>query len=181
MHLVVDIDQTLYPLLRAISTLPGGEEVDESNCLTWDSLEGMCRRPAQELIAEAIHPDVAAGIGLYPGARNALLSFADQNIEIALATHRSREYKNFTSTFLHEAGLGDFPLYIGEDLEKESFLFADGLLVDDAPHVLESAWQKGVGVTSLEHPYNKEVAQRLGFSRGRDWDNLLQIINEHLG
>lgn len=178
-RLLVDIDQTLYPLLLAMSTVPGGERIREEECQTWHSLQMMCDRPASEVILDAIQPEIATQIGLYPGASQALRDLAESNIDICLATHRDREYRDITERFLSEVGIGDFPLYIDEDLEKES-LISDGLLIDDAPHILRDAHAAGLQVTTLPHLYNQEIAERLAIRRGKDWEELGTIAREVL-
>lgn len=176
MQLVVDIDQTIYPLLKALQTLPGGEEVEEEKCLHWDSLASLCQRPLGEMIEEAIHPELAASIGLYPGARETILYFLEQDMEVALATHRHHSQEEVTRTFLADHELDHLPLFIGEDLEKLDLLFPSGVLIDDAPHTLSKGALTGKYVTTLAHPYNNQVAEKHGLSRGEDWQELKRIV-----
>lgn len=176
MDLLIDIDQTIFPLFQAIQKLPGGENVFEEDCVAWESLAEMCQRPVDEMIDEAIQPEIATSVGLYPGASEVILDLANENIDIALATHRDRKYESATKEFLAHQGLDGLPLYIDSDLEKIGLLFSNGLLVDDAPDTMEAAYLKGAAVTALEHRYNDEVANLYGIPRGKDWNQLEVII-----
>jgi hypothetical protein len=180
MHLVVDIDQTIFPLIKAISTLPGGEDVAEEKCLEWDMLETFCKRPLPDMIHEAIQPDVSAAVGTYPHVLEVLETLAETNIDIALATHRERRHRDVTRVYLESQGLSGFPLYVDEELEKLSLLFPDGLIVDDAPHTMEKASRQGVHVTALAHRYNDKVALLHDIERGNDWLKLERIIRANL-
>jgi hypothetical protein len=171
---VVDLDQTLFPLLRSMQGLEGGERIT-LECPTWESLDSFCDRPIEELISEAIKPERAIEIGIYPGAREVLHRLHDSGKEILIATHRSREHRRATEDFLYAVDL-PYPLQIGHDLQKTSYLRDGGTLIDDAPHLLWDAHQSGFRVATLLHSYNSAIVRQLQIPAEERWP----LLQNHL-
>lgn len=172
--IVIDLDQTLFPLLRSMRSVPGGERVHE-NCGTWDGLEDLCDRPLHNVIRDAIQPERALRVGLYSGAIEALFGWQEAGKEIAIATHRDRSHRPETEEFLQEVGLGDFPLWVDADLQKTDLLYPGGVFIDDAPHLLEEAYTSGVRVASLRHSYNRDILERYSIPSG-SWEDIYSLL-----
>ena len=175
MDVVIDIDQTLFPLLRSMQEVPGGEAVRES-CSDWHGLADMCSRPLHEVISLAIQPEQASRIGLYPYAKETVLLLQEEGFSVSLATHRHEKHRPATELFLEEMGLHHLPLWVGEDVSKTDLLSERGILVDDAPHLLRQAHQDSRQATSLLHAYNKQTLQDLRFPHASHWQELQKII-----
>lgn len=179
MDVVVDIDQTLFPLLRAMKRVPGGEGVQE-DCPVWHGLEAMCTRPLDEVIFSAIQPGVACEVGLYPGAKETIDLLETEGFSVTLATHRDSSCEDVTREFLEFSGLGHLPLFVGAGVPKTKLLSLNGILVDDAPHLLQQAYNENQRAVSLLHAYNQETIKNLRLPHASDWNELQEVIFQFL-
>lgn len=175
MNVVVDLDQTLFPLLESMQALPGGERV-RTDCPHWDSLSDLCDRPLSEMIEAAIDTEHALDFGLYSGARETLQLWKDAGTEVVIATHRHSRYKTVTENFLKATGLL-FPLFIGEEIDKTALLREGGILIDDAPHVLKQAYRGGFRSATLLHSYNREIVDLYEIPAEPDWYELARRLD----
>jgi hypothetical protein len=175
---IIDIDNTLwhfcdalYDQLRKINkTFPTPD-----NWINWDMWEGFCSIDEFLGAVNAVHLKQHDDNYLpYPEAQDFLINLKENGYHIIIASHRSPDYRKQTKKWLEKHGLVYDELHLSFH-KTELFDMSTDVVVDDSPHVLEKAVDKGVMAVGLLFPWNREYADN-GFML---FSNLNEIL-EHI-
>jgi hypothetical protein len=175
---IVDIDNTLWHFCDAFY-----EELRKINknfptpdrWTDWDIWQGYCTEGDFYNAVNAVHLKQHDDNYLpYPEAQDFLISLKENGYHITIASHRSPDYRRQTEKWLNKHGLVHDELHLSYHKTQLFTEFTD-VVVDDSPHVLEKAVNKGVMATGLLFPWNREDADN-GFML---FSNLNEIL-EHI-
>jgi hypothetical protein len=172
---IVDIDNTLwhfcdflYERLKKINeTMPSPDY-----WIDWDFWEDYCSK--EEFIRAIqdiqLNQDDERHLP-YPEARDFLATLREHNFHIVIASHRTPASREQTHGWLVQHGLAFDEVHLSYD---KTVLFDQScdIVVDDSPHVLEKAVEKGIMAAGLRFPWNRHCTNN-GYT-------LLENLNEIL-
>jgi len=159
-RIIVDIDNTLWDFasvfqerLRKIApAIPPMTEWKWDFYMDYISLEELYS------IINDIHKEQDL-FEPFPSAKWFLNSLLDEGYEITIASHRQENSRKVTENFLRKHSLQYTELHLSNN---KTVLFDSSIaIVDDAPHLLDEAKQKGLICTGLLHPWNKNTGHPL--------------------
>ena len=177
----VDIDNTLwqfcdvfYEELRQIN--PAFPSIE--NWTHWDLWEGYCTKQDFYKVVNNIHSrQDSDDYRPYPEAGPFLSALKEQGYHITIASHRSPEFMTQTERWLKKHGLFYDDIHLS--YRKTMIISSEtGVVVDDAPVVLEAAVDKGVFATGLLFPWNRAYSNN-GFRLCSNLDEVLDGIIVH--
>jgi hypothetical protein len=170
-RLAIDIDSTLHPYwdqLAAVAQERFGVELPYETQRTW----GIDRlQPAQlKACVRETHtaPHVLAAEP-YPGAVETIARWHEQGHFIHITSHRDAGAHPHTSEWLRNIGLPHDELYCSDDKIARCVEIGIDVLIDDAPETLVRARDAGMVAATIEHPWNREVADVI---HAPDWQTL---------
>lgn len=160
---VIDIDNTLWHFCDALFDRLrriNGEMPSPEYWIEWDFWENYC---SKEQFFEAINDihlrqDHDEHVP-YPEARDFLATLKEHDFHITIASHRSTDTIGQTRAWLVKHDL----LYDEIHLSFDKTVLIDATcraVVDDAPHILESAVRKGVPAAGLLFPWNRNFRDK---------------------
>jgi 5'(3')-deoxyribonucleotidase len=172
---IVDIDNTLwhfcdvlYERLKKINeTMPHPDD-----WIDWDFWENYCSKEEFIYAIQDIQLNQDDERHLpYPEAKDFLATLKEHNFHIIIASHRTPASMEQTHGWLVKHGLAFDEIHLSYD---KTVLFdrSCDIVVDDAPHVLEKAVEKGIMAAGLTFPWNRHYANN-GYT-------LLENLNEIL-
>lgn len=169
---LVDIDNTLWDfalvlyenIAKVNSAIP---QPDKWHC--WDFWKNYIDAKSFYAIIDKIHLRQDK-FGTYPDAKNFLHELKASGYTIIIASHREEQSRIPTLKWLTKHGLVFDDLHLSYD--KTVLFPCCSLVIDDSPHVLESAIKNNLFATGLEFPWNKGNGFRL-------FRNLSEVL-EHL-
>lgn len=175
---VVDIDNTLwhfcdvlYEKLTAINkSVPKPEHWSD-----WDFYQAYCSEKDFFGKIYDIHINQAHADYLpYPEAKGFLSTLRNNGYNIIIASHRRSESREATEKWLSKHELVYDELHLSFD---KTVLFDTNthVVVDDAPHILEKAVEKGAMGTGLLYAWNRSYANN-GFKLCSNLDEILRHI-----
>ena len=175
---IVDIDNTLWHFCDALY-----EELRKVNrrfptpdsWTHWDLWVGYCTEGDFYSAVNTVHLNQHADNYLpYPEAHDFLIGLKENGYHITIASHRSPDYRRQTEIWLEKHGLVHDELHLSYQ-KTQLFTESTDVVVDDSPHVLENAVNKGVMAVGLLFPWNKEYADN-GFLLFKSLDEILEHI-----
>jgi len=175
---IVDIDNTLwhfcdvlYERLKKINeTMPPPDYWVE-----WDFWENYCSK--EEFICAIqdiqLNQDDERHLP-YPEAKDFLATLKEHNFHIIIASHRTPESIEQTHRWLVKHELAFDEVHLSYD---KTVLFDQScdIVVDDSPHILEKAAEKGIIATGLLFPWNKLYSEN-GYILFNSLDDILRFI-----
>ena len=175
---IIDIDNTLWHFCDALheELLKIDRNFPRPDSWTdWDIWEKHCSLSDFLQAVNTIHLNQHSDRYLpYPGARNFLASLKRNGYHITIASHRSPDYCGQTEIWLNKHGLVHDELHLSFN-KTQLFDESTGVVVDDAPMVLEEAVKKGVRAAGLLFPWNEAYAGN-GFGLFHNLDEVLDYI-----
>jgi hypothetical protein len=174
MRIAIDIDSTLHHYWDVLSDaalrrfgvdLPYEEQFD------W----GITRLKPEQLkcCIDETHCDDAILAGRpYPGAVEAVNAWAAAGHFIHITSHRSERAHPATEQWLRAIGLRFDELYCSFDKVTRCEAIGIDLLVDDSPHNIAAAIERGIAVATIRHPWNEDVCETEDVICARDWPEL---------
>lgn len=177
---IVDIDNTLwqfsdqlYERLRKINrAMPGPE-----HWTGWEFFsEYITTKDFYSAINEIHSEQDNSNYLPYPEAKGFLKALRDEGYHIIIASHRLPAHRERTEKWLAEHGLIYDVLHLSSDKTTLFNMFTD-VVVDDAPHILEKAVEKGATGAGLLFPWNRDYTNN-GF---RLFSNLDEVLSYILG
>jgi 5'(3')-deoxyribonucleotidase len=178
---VIDIDNTLwhfcdvlYERLREINkAIPPPDDWVE-----WDFWENFCSKKEFLGAIDDIHLSQDDDRHVpYPEAKGFLKSLKEQDFYITVASHRTTDSTEQTRKWLlkHELIVDEIHLSYDKTVLIDATCYA---VVDDAPHILENATEKGVIAAGLLFPWNRNFRNN-GYKLCNNLDEILRhILNE---
>jgi hypothetical protein len=175
---VIDIDNTLWHFCDALygrlkninRAMPAPHDWIE-----WDFWENYCSKEEFLGAIDDIHLNQDDETHLpYPEARDFLSTLKENDFHIIIASHRISESGKQTNNWLIKHDLVFDELHLSHD---KTVLFEEmcHVVVDDAPHVLEKAKEKGVISTGLLFPWNMKYKDK-GHRLFKSLDEILSFI-----
>lgn len=178
--LVLDVDSTLWDLMRAIETLTGLPYEDLIS--DWNAiLKYVSVEEARDLFRRSFDLEVMRTEGPLPGVQEAVSRLRDAGHRIVLMTDRPHDTAESLVIWLDQHDIHWDELRCGPGCK----ITAAGergirVIVDDKPSTLEFAHQSGMSALTIDVPYNAEVVRRLGLRSAPDWDGLTPHLEEVL-
>jgi hypothetical protein len=178
MRIAIDIDSTLHHYWDVLSDaarrrfgidLPYEEQFD------W----GITRLKPEQLTCciDETHCDKTILAGRpYPGAVEAVNDWAQAGHFIHITTHRAEQAHAATAQWLAEIGLRFDELYCSQDKVTRCTEIGIDLLIDDSPHNIESALERGMAVATIRHPWNADVCETEDIVCAHDWAELTRKL-----
>jgi phosphoglycolate phosphatase-like HAD superfamily hydrolase len=161
MHrIIVDIDNTLWDfasvfeerLKKIVPTIPPMTDWEWDFYMEYISIEELYS------IINEIHKKQDL-FEPFPSAKWFLESLIDEGFEIIVASHRNENSREATENFFQKNNLKYTELHLSSD--KTVLFESSRAIVDDAPHILDEAKQKGLICTGLRYPWNKHTEHPL--------------------
>jgi hypothetical protein len=177
MDVILDVDATIYPLVDAIRTIPGGEACSLEICDTYGALPGMITPPHtfRDVLHDAQQYEKMMEIGYIPSAHEACLHLHEAGARLHVVTHREPEYRNDLIRFLNDTKFPYTSVECDYAINKIQAAQIKGaqLIIDDHPQTIQDAHAAGILIRSLRYRYNSEVLSNLGLKLCDTWDELL--------
>ena len=81
-----------------------------------------------------------------------------------------------TATWLDNIGLRFDELYCSQDKVTRCAEIGIDLLIDDSPHNIETALERGIAVATIRHPWNADVCETEDVVCAHDWAELARKL-----
>ena len=176
-RIIVDIDNTLWDFASVFEeklkeTVPG---IPPSNEWKWDFYKEYITEEELYRIVNDIH-SVQDLFEPFPSARLFLDSISHNGYDIVIASHRHEDSRDVTEAFLRKHDLRYNELHLSYN---KAILFDSGnAIVDDSPHLLDEAQQKGLVCTGLSYPWNRNTDHPLFQSLEEVLEFLMRELKE---
>jgi hypothetical protein len=175
---VIDIDNTLWHfcdvlferLQKINNSVPSPDQ-----WLEWDFWENFCSKEEFLGAIKDIHLNQDDDRHLpYPEAKDFLATLKEHDFHITIASHRTPDSIEETYRWLVKHELVFDEVHLSYD---KTVLIDDDchVVVDDAPHILEKAAERGVPAAGLLFPWNQSFAHN-GYKLFRDLNEVLTHI-----
>jgi uncharacterized HAD superfamily protein len=174
-RLAIDIDSTLHPYwdqLAEIAQRRFGIELPYDTQFTW-AIDRLDREQLKACIEETHSPEQVLAAEPYPGAVETIRRWHDEGHFIHITSHRAADAHPHTSEWLKQIGLAHDELYCSDDKLSRCLEIGIDVLIDDSPDTLVRAVEAGITAATLEHPWNRDVADVI---LARDWPTLAQRL-----
>jgi hypothetical protein len=175
---VIDIDNTLWHFCDVL--FERLQKINEAfpppdAWIDWDFWERYCSKEEFLAAIEDIHLNQDDDRHLpYPQARYFLATLKEHDFHITIASHRTTESIEQTRSWLMKHEL----LFDEIHLSYDKTVLIDGTcdaVVDDAPHILETAAERGVAAAGLLFPWNCNTRSN-GYTLCRDLQETLEYV-----
>ncbi len=174
MKIAIDVDSTLHhywDVLSAAAHRRFGVQLPYEQQLDW----GVTRLKPDQLalcIAET-HCEAAILAAVpYPDAVETVRRWHAAGHFIHITSHRAESAHDATERWLQAIELPHDELYCSWDKVSRCAEIGIDLLVDDSPHNILSAIERGITVATIVHPWNREVCEDEDVIHARDWRGL---------
>jgi uncharacterized protein len=174
MRIAIDIDSTLHhywDLLSAAAQRRFGVELPYEEQFDW----GITRLKPEQLkcCIDETHGDAVILAGRpYPGAVETVNAWAAAGHFIHITSHRHTRAHDATERWLNDIGLRFDELYCSFDKVSRCEQIGIDLLIDDSPHNLQQAIDRGIAVATISHPWNEDVCETEDVICAADWPAL---------
>lgn len=182
MLIAVDIDSTLHPYwdqFAAIAQERFGVELPYEHQHTW-SIKRLRDEQIRWCVAQSHREEHVLAASPYPGAVDTLNRWTAIGHTVHITSHRSVQAHDVTLRWLEEIGLRYGSLYCVDDKVPLCRDLGVELLIDDSPDNLERAIAQGIGVATIEHPWNVEFCETEDVISAPDWPALAQALGPKL-
>jgi uncharacterized HAD superfamily protein len=178
-RLAIDIDSTLHPYwdqLAEVARRRYGVELPYERQYTW-AIEGLEPEQLKAVVDETHSRAQVLNAEPYPGAVETIQRWHQQGHFIHITSHRAADTQPHTSEWLRQIGLPHDELYCSYDKIARCLEIGIDVLIDDSPDTLNRAVEAGITAATLEHPWNRDVANVIG---APDWPTLAHRLEGHL-
>ena len=179
MRLAIDIDSTLHPYWEQLAEIAQrlyGVELPYERQFTWE-IPQLQPEQLKAIVEETHNEDNVLKAEPYPGAVEAISAWHAQGHFIHITSHRATDAHPHTAQWLEAIGLPHDELYCSYDKITRCVELGIDILIDDSPVNLENAVKAGITAATIEHPWNKDVAQVI---IAPDWPALARRLEPHL-
>jgi uncharacterized HAD superfamily protein len=174
--ILLAIDSTVYPLLDAMGSLPGGARVSDATITDWDDLPGVCGGVGEmlALFEQAMSYEVLSQLAPSAGCQEVLARWAGADTKIHVATDRAEHFDEITRRYLADNDIVFPTLRCERKLDKLALASELGcdLIIDDHPLLLGAAARAGAAVTCLRWGFNAAVIDEHHIEAYADWTAL---------
>jgi uncharacterized HAD superfamily protein len=178
MRIAIDIDSTLHHYWDVLSEAARrrfGIELPYEEQFTW----GITRLRDEQLACciEETHCETAILAGRpYPEAVETVTRWHEAGHFIHITSHRDPRAHDATERWLHAIGLGFDELYCSFDKVTRCEELGIDLLIDDSPHNLQAAIERGIRAATIVHPWNEDVCDTEDVVGAQDWAELARKL-----
>lgn len=182
MKIAIDIDSTLHHYWDVLSDAARerfGIELPYEEQYKW----GATRLKDEQLacVIAATHCEQAIMAGRpYPGAVEAINRWADAGHFIHITSHRAEQCQAPTEAWLRAIGLRYDELYCSYDKISRCTQLGIDLLIDDSPHNIAAALERGIAVATITHPWNEDIVEEENVLAAADWPALVASLEAAL-
>ena len=173
-RLLVDMDNTLYaaPFAEAIRVMWGADAPPSSEVDSWLWYERYVTKDQWKKSVEWVHNRLA----WYPPFPQAVetLQAVSRYFEIIITSQRPAIYDVDVGWWLVDNDIPASKRVIMPASKLELFKMGD-IVLDDAPHNIVGAIQRGAHVITLSYPYNVDT-EALGAKHVEDWGMIGEIL-----
>lgn len=160
MRVILDIDNTLWNFANPLFSYLKKINSNIPHYYYWNSWDFFLPYISEKDFYDAVEKvhkeqDIYAP---YKGASELTKALKDVGAHITVASHRKEQTRTVTELFLNSHNILFDELHLSND---KTPLFTNALyVIDDAPHLIEEAHNRGCKVFSLSQPWNKTVANK---------------------
>jgi len=159
-RIIVDIDNTLWDFAtvfhdRLKETIP---EIPPMNEWQWHFYKDYITEEDLYRIVNDIHK-IQDIFSPFPSAKLFLDRLFMNGYDVVIASHRHENSRAVTETFLKKHNLPYSDLHLSYN--KAILFDSCNAIVDDSPHLLDEAKQKGLICTGLKYPWNSQTVHPL--------------------
>jgi hypothetical protein len=177
-RIIVDIDNTLWDFASVFEVKLKEEIPDIPPCneWKWDFYKEYITEEELYRIVNDIHI-IQHLFEPFPSARWFLDSLFKNGYDIVIASHRHEDSRGVTERFLIKHGLRYNELHLSYN--KAILFDSSNAIVDDSPHLLDEAQQKGLICTGLSYSWNRNTGHTLFQSLEEVLEFILRKLNRH--
>lgn len=173
-RILVDMDATLYyaPFAEACRVLWGADCPPTREVETWLWYEEYVNKKEWRTAVDLVHDR----LGVYkpfPMA-GSVLRMAKKVFYIIVTSQRNEKYQRSVDSWLASNKIPAHATVIRPDSKLDLFKEGD-IVIDDAPHNIIGALERGAHAITLSYPYN-EHTRALGAKHVNGWDGLGIIL-----
>lgn len=182
MKIAIDIDSTLHHYWDVLSDAARdrfGIELPYEEQYQW----GITRLKDEQLkcVIDATHGEAAILAGRpYPGAVEAVNRWAAGGHFIHVTSHRAGTCQAPTEQWLKFIGLHYDELYCSSNKVARCVEIGIDLLIDDSPHNIAAAVERGITAATITHPWNEDVVAEEAIIAAADWPTLARELEAAL-
>jgi len=173
-RILVDMDATLYdaPFAEACRVMWGADCSPTREAKTWLWYQDYVTNDQWQKAVDFVH-DRLAWYSPFPKAVETLQAVS-RHFEIIVTSQRAAEYDVDVGWWLVANDIPAHKRVIRPGSKLELFQKGD-IVIDDAPHNIIGAIQKGAHVITLSYPYNRDT-EALGAKHVEDWGMIGEIL-----
>lgn len=180
-RVMVDLDQTIFPLLKAMAERPGGEMLRHKQMKTYGDLPGLIEGGMPRMLRmfdEVMSLDAMLHHPPIPGAGASLRALRAHGCELYVKTDRPESFTEATRRYLEFYAVPFDSLVCAPGLDKLAECLEDdiGIVVDDHPDFAVRALQAGLDAFSLHYQYLDEAVVTHGLRTAASWPHLAQLV-----
>ena len=173
-RILVDMDATLYdaPFGEACRVMWGADCPPTREAKTWLWYEDYVTSDQWQLAVDLVH-DRLTWYSPFPKAVETMQA-ASHDFEIIVTSQRAAEYDVDVGWWLVHNAIPAHGRVIRPGCKLELFKEGD-IVIDDAPHNIVGALERGAEVITLSYPYNR-FTKCLGAHHANDWGQIREIL-----
>jgi hypothetical protein len=178
MRIAIDVDSTLHHYWDVLSDAARrrfGIELPYEEQFTW----GVTRLREEQLrcCIEETHCDAAILAGRpYAHAVETVNRWHADGHFIHVTSHRHERAHAATEQWLNDIGLRFHELYCSFDKVGHCSQIGIDVLIDDSPHNMVAALERGIVVATIRHPWNEDVCETEDVICAQDWQELARKL-----
>lgn len=175
-RILVDMDATLYdaPFGEACRVMWGADCPPTREAKTWLWYENYVASDQWQKAVEFVH-DRLAWYSPFPKAVETLQA-ASRYFEIIVTSQRKAHYEADVALWLVANDIPAYKRVIRSGSKLKLFQEGD-IVIDDAPHNIVGALERGAHVLTLTYPYNRHT-EVLGAKHVDDWGQIGEILTK---
>jgi hypothetical protein len=174
-RLAIDIDSTLHPYwdqLAEIAQRRFGIALPYDTQDSW-AIDLLDPEQLKACVTETHTPERVLAAQPYPGAVQTIRTWHEAGHFIHITSHRPAGAHPHTSEWLRQIGLPHDELYCSDDKIARCLEIEIDVLIDDSPVNLARAVEVGITAATIEHPWNRDLADVIV---APDWPTLAQRL-----
>ncbi len=179
MRIAIDIDSTLHHYwdrLSAAALRRFGVDLPYEEQLDWGITR--LRHDQLHLCIQETHCEEAILAGEpYPDAVDTVRRWKDEGHFVHITSHRDPHTRDPTARWLAQIGVPYDELHCSHDKVGRCLEIGIELLIDDSPGNLLRAIEHGLLVSTIAHPWNREVCEEEDVICAADWRGLAERLD----
>jgi uncharacterized HAD superfamily protein len=178
MRIAIDIDSTLHdywPLFSRLARTRFGVALAYEEQITYD-IDRLRPEQVRALTAESHRDDHVLGARPYDGAVEVVRSWHEAGHFIHVTSHRATDAHDATERWLRQIEMPFDELYCSWDKISRCAEIEIDVLIDDSPHNILGAQERGIVPATILHPWNRELCEEEGVIAAETWPQLAERL-----